>query len=200
MNPRFHAPTYIDSRPLCIQASNQGQEPSCAGYTQAGYKEIQHWRTTGEMKQFDGDECYRVAKTLDGMPRQEGTSLVAAAQAAQQLGWIPGTHTDLRAIMTLDELKYALHMYGAAPAGFAIDSNWNTVHTKTGFIADGKNPRPLGGHAVLVCYYDKDSVGFQNSWGTGWGYGGFGRMTWAQAHKQFMYALAIEKPWLRWRA
>ena len=215
MNPRFTAPSYVDYRPLCIESSNQGPEPSCAGYAQAGCVEVRYWRETGEMRQFDGDECYRVAKTLDGMPSVEGTSLVAAAQAAEQLGWIKPS--GLRTFFTPEEFRFALHKSGAVPIGLMITDEWQQVNIRTGYIDRRKHPKQIGGHAVLACYYDKDSVGFQNSWGSGtasggaderravadgsgaWGVSGFGRMTWAQFEKQFMYGLFIEKPWMGWR-
>jgi hypothetical protein len=196
-NPRFKAPVYIDSRPYLLLASNQGAEPSCAGFTTANYAEARRWRETGECEQLDGSDCYRLAKTLDGMPSVDGTTLLAAAQAGEELGWYKAT--GLKVITTLEDLRYALHIFGIVPCGFAITEDWNSVNTKTGYINYTKNPRPLGGHAVAVCYYDKDSVGWQNSWG-GWGCYGFGRMTWRQAQEQFMYGLAIEKAGATWRS
>jgi PKD repeat protein len=36
-----------------------------------------------------------------------------------------------------------------------------------------------GLHAILAVGYDQDGLLIQNSWGTGWGLGGFGRLSWA---------------------
>ncbi len=198
MNPRFKAPSYIDSRPYLLPASNQGSEPSCAGFTTSAYGEARVWRETGECKQLDGNACYKKAKQLDGSPKTAGTSLLAAAQAGEELGWYKAS--GLRAFFTLEELQYALHQFGVCPIGLAITSDWNTVNTKTGYINHTKSPKPLGGHAVLACYYDKDGIGWQNSWGPDWAVSGFGRMSWRQAMEQFKYGLAIEKPGLTWRS
>ena len=35
-----------------------------------------------------------------------------------------------------------------------------------------------GGHCLVICGYDSDGVVVQNSWGTGWGDGGYGRIAW----------------------
>ena len=183
----FTNPAYVDGRPYCIEASNQGQTPHCAGYTAAGMKEVEHWKTTGIKQQRDGDLCYAEAKKIDGMPKVEGTSLYHAAVAGKSLGWFTG---EPRMITNEFNLRWALHRHGCCMAGFQIDSNWNSV-SKGGWIGTKKNATSLGGHAVLVCYYDKDGVGFQNSWGD-WGWGGFGRMTWTQFRATFMHGLVME--------
>jgi len=187
----FSSPSYIDGRPHCIKSSNQHSTPHCAGYAMAGMKEVRHWKTTGVRKQYDGDKCYAEAKKIDMMPNVDGTSLYAVAQASQKLGWIKDTE-ELEAITSERGLRWALHKYGCCLAGFQTDANWNRVNKKTGYIGNKTNTKKLGGHAVLVCYYDEDSVGFQNSWGTGWGCGGFGRMTWLQFSEQFMYGVVFE--------
>jgi hypothetical protein len=184
----FSSPAYVDGRPYCIETSNQGRTDHCAGYSMAGAKEVMHWRETGIRTQYDGDECYRVAKTIDGMPGVRGTSLFAAAQAAISLGWFVG---DPKHIPNAEFLKWALHRYGCCVVGFRINSDWMNVNTRSGWIANTRNPRPEGGHAVLVCYYDRHGVGFQNSWGVQWGVSGFGRMTWDQFGRQFMHGVSL---------
>jgi len=180
----FSSPAYVDGKPYCIESSNQGATSHCAGYATAGMKEVLHWRETGVRAQYDGDAVYKLAKTLDGFPTVDGTTLQAAARAADGMNWFPGRQQTL--VFDGQMLRWALHRYGCCVAGFGIDSNWNRVNRKTGWIARSRNPKPLGGHAVLVCYYDKDGVGFQNSWGTDWGVSGFGRMSWEQFNTSFI--------------
>jgi C1A family cysteine protease len=38
----------------------------------------------------------------------------------------------------------------------------------------------IGGHAMCVCGYDAEGVIVANSWGTGWGSAGLGRISWEQ--------------------
>lgn len=180
-------PAYIDSRPYVLSASNQGQEPACAGFATAGWIEAHNWRTTSVAEQVDGHKIYGEAKTIDGSPKTDGTSLTAAVQAAKNLGLI--AERPLHLLRTFEEIKFALHRHGCVIAGFNITDGWNRTSTKSGYIGYGS--QRLGGHAVLLCYYDKVSLGFQNSWDITWGVQGFGRMTWKQVQDQFLYAVAI---------
>ena len=91
-------------------------------------------------------------------------------------------------LTTERDVKFALHTHGVCVAGFAITSGWNVV-SRSGWI--GTQEDGIGGHAVLLCYYDADGIGFQNSW-LDWGVRGFGRMTWGQFLEQFMYGAVIE--------
>jgi len=186
----FTVPAWVDGRPYCISTSNQGSEPSCAGFATAGFKEIENWRTTHVSKQFDGDKCYDQAKQCDGSPDTDGTTLTSAIQGAKDLGWFDESKT-VRTIYTKRELQYALHKHGSCIAGFNITKAWQNTNRVTGMIKSG-DANSTGGHAVLVCYYDQTTIGWQNSWGAGWGVKGFGRMTWDQFDKQFQYAVVME--------
>jgi len=42
----------------------------------------------------------------------------------------------------------------------------------------------------MLLFYDNEGIGWQNSWGD-WGIDGFGRMTWAQFDRQFMYGVVL---------
>jgi len=181
-------PKYIDSRPFCIPASDQGNKPSCAGFATAGYIEVRNYRKTHQQKQIDGLDIYREAKRIDG-DNAAGTQLTSAVQAAKNLELIE--YTNMRVIQTKAQLQFAMLTHDIVIAGFMINDNWNHVDSKTGEI-EQNGASSLGGHAVLINYYDQSSVGWQNSWGP-WGYQGFGKMSWFQFDKQFMYAVIIEK-------
>jgi len=94
-----------------------------------------------------------------------------------------------KAIGSRRDVQFALHKHGVCIAGFMITEGWNEVSSKTGYIGD--DPEVIGGHATLLCWYDSEGVGFQNSWDK-WGVKGFGRMTWTQFETQFMYAVVLE--------
>lgn len=187
----FTSPAYIDSRPYTVKASNQGSEPSCAGHTFAALKGAKNWRRTGLRLNYDGDQCYREAKKIDGMPNVEGTTLHAAASAAIGLGWFSGRK--ITPVFSRRAFLYAMHLHGAVAIGFMTDTNWQVVDKRTGYIGDSKRTTSLGGHAVLACYYDEDSVGWVNSWDTSWGLTGLARMTWDQFDKQFHSAVVLDE-------
>lgn len=185
----FVSPAYIDSRPYCIESSNQGDSSACAGFTMAGLKEIRNWQDTGVPVQFDGHACYAKAKSIDGRPQSPGTTLDHALAAAAKLGWFADS-ASIIGVSGERELRFALHRHGACAVGLRITEEWNSVNKTTGYIADDPEARVMGGHAVLACYYDKDGVGVQNSWGD-WGCAGFGRLTWAQFRRQFVCGVAV---------
>jgi len=186
----FTVPKYLDNRPYCLAPSNQGNLPHCAGYSTAGYVEVHNWRTRHVAEQVDGDAIYLKAKEIEGNDR-DGTTLTAACAAAQSLGHIPAD-ASVRVIKTMRDVQFALHTHLACIAGFMITKDWNRIDQETGFIHT-EYPQKIGGHAVLLCWYDEHSVGGQNSWGMNYGYQGFFRLTWEQFNRQFLYAAVIEE-------
>ena len=109
---------------------------------------------------------------------------------AQDLGFLP-TPAPIRTLTGRRDIQWALHRYRVALIGFDIDDNWNDAG-RNGWIGRRPDAENLGGHAVLACYYDAEGIGWQNSWGSRWGWEGFGRMTWQQFGEQFMYGVVVE--------
>jgi len=189
----FSAPEYIDSRPYCLPASNQGCEPACVGYAIAGYCEIKEWRETHHARQIDGLAIYRQAKAIDDDDK-EGTSFTSGVQAAKDLCLLE-PDLKLKYIRGLRNIQFALHTHGVVLGAFMVDQGWNKVNRKTGWISGGGG-KSLGAHAVLLCWYyetDKISgVGWQNSWKATWGCHGFGRCTGEQFKGSFIYGVVLE--------
>lgn len=71
----------------------------------------------------------------------------------------------------------ALAEVGILFASATTHSGWDRVDARTGRIPPGK--RLLGGHAFAIVGYDADGFWIQNSWGAGWGKGGFGHLAYA---------------------
>jgi len=76
----------------------------------------------------------------------------------------------------------ALAEVGVIAASATIPINgWYYGTPLSGIIpnVDKTNPfiAPWGGHAFVIVGYDTDGFWLQNSWGTSWGKGGFGRMS-----------------------
>ena len=177
---------YIDSRPFCLPASDQGNHPHCAGYAVAGYIEERNWRWTRIAKQVDAVAIYKQAKRLDG-DDHAGTTLTSAVEAAKDLGLLD--YTTIQVIRTRQEYQFAMQAYDVVISAFDITDDWNHVDDETGRIAD-TNAISIGPHAVLSCWFDDEGPGCQNSWDQ-WGWKGFGRMTWEQFGKQFLYGVVI---------
>ena len=79
----------------------------------------------------------------------------------------------------LDAIRASIGLDGfPVVGGFSVpDSIYSAETTKTGVVRyPAAGNKILGGHAVLFVGYDdtKRLLKFQNSWGTGWGQGGFG--------------------------
>jgi hypothetical protein len=185
---KWFAPPYIDLRPYCLPAEDQGGMPACAGFAACGLAEVRAWRRTHVPRQFDAIKCYREAKRLDG-DANPGTSLQQAARAASNLGFI-GKIKALRTLTNLDQVLFALHRDGVCLLGFETTYAWQDVRPG-GWIRSGVSQH-RGPHAVLGCYFDADGIGFQNSWHQ-WGVAGFGRLRWEDARRTFLYGIAVEE-------
>jgi hypothetical protein len=187
VSEKFVAPRKIDNRDMCLSSSNQGATPHCAGYSMAGYIEFQNWKTLHYPKQVNGDNIYLKAKKTDDY-RGDGTSLISVARTALAMGLIKGKYEYVQGDRA--HIKFALHEHGVCLIGFKITSEWNNVN-KRGEITKMLRPKSLGGHAVLLCGYDKRGVYIQNSWSTKWGNHGFALMTWELFDAQIMSAMVI---------
>jgi hypothetical protein len=186
----FVSPRKIDNRDLCLQSSNQGNTPQCAAYSAAGFIEVLDWKIKGHPKQIDPYPLYKEAKTIDGDPSGEGTTLEAITQAALRLKLIDGQVKLFRNDFNL--IKYTIHRYGSCILGFMITNEWNYTSTKTGRISDfGIKSVKLGGHAIYGCGFDQEGLYIQNSWGPDWGLYGFALIPWKQVAQQFVYGAVI---------
>ena len=200
---QFIAPRRIDSRDMCLSSSNQHNEPSCAGYTTAGYIEYYNWKTYHYPAQINGDRIYDEAKIID-KNNHPGTTLKSAANAALNLNLITGTpkYVDFpnvnksnlsRKEKRIISIKFALHKYGVVLSGFRITDDWDWVDKKTGIIRNtGDRSQSMGGHAVLLCGYCDTGVYIQNSWSENWGHHGFAILGWDQYDRQIMKAMVFE--------
>lgn len=107
-----------------------------------------------------------------GQERGPGLTRERTADAAgRPLGaYLRVNHRDLVA------LHAALAEVGVLFATATVHAGWTAVGTD-GLIHP--DPQPLGGHAFAVVAYDDEGFWIQNSWGTGWGRQGMGRIGYA---------------------
>lgn len=102
---------------------------------------------------------YARAKTLDGSPKEEGTYLEYALQAALQLcdfSFLAGARVETfgneNDASTVELTKFLLHKHDFLQAGFLIDEGWYDVTSKNYMVQS--RGASLGGHAVNLCGYD----------------------------------------------
>ena len=203
--PRFSSgpvdlPPYVDVRYLCIPTSDQGNTSQCAAYAASGKGESLEYQRRHIYQQKDPGPVYARAKQLDGDPNGEGTDLISVVRAAKELGYIPANLVET-VTYNIDDLPTAL-LDGPQIVGMQITDEHNDCDPVTGRIAEYADPKKLGGHAVLWNFFDVDGaegVGWQGSWGLRWGcqnprFRGMGRMSVAQAKRQFMYAIILRVP------
>lgn len=191
---KYQAPDQIDFRPFCTPVEDQGDKPWCAAYACANWAESVLWQKTGEIRQIDPTWIYKGAKAIDGDPYGDGTTLNAVLDVirGKMKKEFPSDVCRVKFVdKDPDEVKYAVHRYGRILGGFDITDEWYAQNPKTAIRGDSR--RSIGGHAVLICGYNKDGVFIQNSWGSDWGMGGFGLVTWKAFDDQYMYGTVLTR-------
>lgn len=192
-NHMFIAPRTIDMRDYCTKTEDQGTRPMCAAYSATSMVENILWRKNDYPENINPREVYAYAKTVDGSPNVDGTTLNAALQFfitkkyfsdKSQIQMIYGADS-------IDKIKYAIHKFGCVHLGFNITSEWYDINKNNTSIKNKANFRSFGGHAVLGCGYNDDGLFIQNSWGENWGSYGFALITWDAVKDQFVYGAVI---------
>jgi C1A family cysteine protease len=93
--------------------------------------------------------------------------------------------TNYRAVQrNLDTMKAVLSNRQTIAFGFSVYESFESPEVaQTGIVPlPSRNEKVLGGHEVLLVGYLKDEQNYglvRNSWGTGWGLGGYFLMPWA---------------------
>lgn len=187
----FPAPVYIDSKPYCLPASNQGQLSACAGYAMAGIIEVWNWQMNDIYQQVDGVTIYEKALATIGGHDGDGLSLDDAVRAAEALGLIHPNK--LTRIYNLQDYMYAVHKNVVVLLGLSITENWNYVDSESGAIGTKANAEYIGGHAVVGCGDDtvKRKFTIQNSWGEAWGCNGFATIDFHEWSNEFMFGVSL---------
>lgn len=147
--------------------ADQGREGSCVGH---GWG---HWLHCEPIRQtLDPVGIYKLAQYLDEWKGQNysGTSVRAGAKVLHHLGLIEEYQWARSAA------QVARHVLETGPVVIGVD--WHQGMTTPG--PDGyirrKGPR-RGGHCVCVTGYSGGDFQIKNSWGPGWGNGGYAMLS-----------------------
>lgn len=188
-------PLKIDNRQICAPTDNQGNLPACAGYSACTLVESLYWKMTGKIKQFNSDQCYAIAKTLDGNVDEDGTYLEHALKSILQLCSKDSDFDFLKNAKiglfynggneVIETTKFLIHKYGIIQAGLNITTGWYECNSNY-FVLEHTN-RSIGGHAINLVGYEKDYVYILNQWGVDWGVKGYALMSWENYVKELMY-------------
>lgn len=185
---KFQPPEAVGNWEYLLPPEEQGTMPWCAAYAQCAILQAAAWRhpDCGYPVQYSESSVYKTAKALDG-DSKPGTSLESVMAASEQLY---GVRCNERAFTEALDVFWAIHQYGLALVGLGIDEGWNSPRNSDGLIIPyGKY---LGGHAVVVDWYNRrdNRLGGPNWWGRGWGSRGRWSMLIGDFVKQFIYGYA----------
>ena len=186
----FTAPKTVDLRDYCTPTEDQGSKPWCAAYAAAQWAENIRWRRDDLdplKNNIDPTWIYQYAKTVDGDPDGDGTTLTAVLEALLSRGLFDRNLCKVRTIRaSRDAVKYAIHKFGCVLGGFNVTDEWYDLNSHNTCVT-GRSTDWQGGHAVLMCGFNPDGVIIQNSWGVSWGSYGFGLISWKAFDDQFIY-------------
>lgn len=178
----------------CTPVENQGNLPYCAAYAASSFAENVLWRRRGYHKDVDPVPLYQFAKTIDGDPDGDGTLLECPLKGLVVKKILPDKcrpkilRGQLWGMSGKDVVKYAIHKYGVCVAGFDITGEWFTP--KNGVVT-GADRKSEGGHAVVICGFDKDGFLILNSWGRSYAHDGFVYVANRAFDDQFMYGACL---------
>jgi hypothetical protein len=154
----------------------------CTGQSSRYIKILQEYRSSGVWYDLNGDFVYAIAKTLDGIPNEEGSYPKVTQQVLNQYGICHrGKYIDLNSnsnrpavsqdayndakpfvtksyakIQTLDEIKHALVEQGAVQLAIIIFESF--VNCEAGGFIPTPMGTILGGHAICCDAYFDDMV------------------------------------------
>lgn len=206
---RVLIPNSVDLRPEFPPIRDQGQLGSCTAFATTGALQHMAMKEALATGSIEPSELafYFCERQVDGdVSEDAGSTLSTAAKVSMQIGCLredtwpydiskftetppnagPGDIIDLDTLcpsIPQDELAIKTALSEGFGVFFGV-SVYQSFEDATGGrvpLPDLTNEQLLGGHAiVLVGYSDPGSVFFfRNSWGAGWGMGGYGTLPYA---------------------
>jgi hypothetical protein len=182
---------------------DMGPEGSVVGQALATALEFQIAKATHEDHRISARHIYYMARDATGTTStdsgafiKDGVRALARKGAVEESTWpyVAGEFaatpppavtsarkfriSEAKIVNGLSGLKQALALNGPVVAGIKMFQSATSAEVaKSGAIPlPGAKASPIGGHAIVIVGYDdkQQRVKFVNSWGAGWGQGGFG--------------------------
>jgi len=201
--PRLSAPSGVDYTHRMSPVRDQGDEGTCVAFASVtGVKEYQEMDEHGKLIELSPRYVYSLCKRMDGIPDEEGTYPRVAMKVLAERGvclencWPyrpyqkdrPCPEADEQAapfrirtyarLEGVEEMERSLSLNGPFLVGVEVFSSW--FEDNRGRIPlPAADDSPVGGHAVCVVGYSREEkfFKFKNSWGSDWGEGGYGYLT-----------------------
>jgi len=202
-------PPSVDLRPFCSPVENQGQLGSCTANALAGALEFLEEKDKVRFADLSRLFIYynervveHTVKADSGAMIRDGIKTLAAQGVCSEKRWPYNISnfamrptmacyvearkhriTAYERIQTLDEMRACLASGFPFVFGFTVYETFESAEVaRTGVVPmPGPGERALGGHAVCAVGYDDGEKRFlvRNSWGPGWGIGGYFKMPYA---------------------
>lgn len=180
-------PETLDYRTELLPIRDQGHQGSCSAMTAAVIKEWQEYRELEYVGYMSPQFVYnqRQYKHRQGMTPRDTMKILKEKGIVPEKIYPYGTRTKItqkilslaqnfkiRAygrINTIYSAKTALITDGPLYAGFPVYSEEKPKFWKQ----ENLSQKSIGGHAVAIVGWTKDSFIIRNSWGVDWGYEGY---------------------------
>jgi GNAT superfamily N-acetyltransferase len=147
------------------------------------------------LQTLDRKSGFMMVKTIDGIPRANGTTSIMNARVWHYAGGPTARQTHYESIGSAIDLQRQLIIAQRLPdckeprvlqdSHILVVEVFKGAHTADrGIIRHPKPGEPsLGLHAVAIEGYDEatETIGFWNSWGSSWGLGGYGEISFQYA-------------------
>lgn len=161
-------PEEITWRNIMPPVRNQGTSQTCVCQSltcMLDYMVNLRNATPGKCNNFSINELYnqRTDKRLEGMTFKD------ALRYLKKHGLSGATIDGYGKVNSVEAAKYALVMFGPIAIGLPAFGNGQAFWRKTG--------PSKGGHAVVLCGYNKEGFVLRNSWGEGWADRGYTLIT-----------------------
>lgn len=197
-------PESKDLSSLFTPVEDQGDLGSCTSNAAAGIVEFFERNVLGRYTNLSRLFTYKVTRNLEKSKGDIGATIRGTLGSLRLFGACPETYLKYN-VSKFDEEPTAFQ-YAFASNYKAIDYYRLDLEDSTALIdkikthiatnvpvicgiqvydnfydnADGNIDMPtgslLGGHAIVLCGYNKDRIIFRNSWGSDWGTNGYGSL------------------------
>jgi hypothetical protein len=195
----FDVPDEYDTETTPLPIYEQGNIPSCAGWTGAGIKTAHEFIECERVIRFDGLDLYgqvalpcdhgiaykRACPSCGGVSLGGGSYMRSIFQAMQKTGVLAedGQRYRIGGYAAIDpknhaEVKHSMVTTGQLAIGFSVPRSFMAGGGAEFNIGEGAADDIVGGHAIRVRGYTPEKVIWPNTWGKTWDVDGVAEVSW----------------------